>query len=183
MLSDGNKFLIVQKGVVLNDALDEVIAGLDKPFEDANHIAYVTSGIRTAEDQLRIIKGYISRKNIEDEFIGDATVDKKVVWEGKEIYSWQLSWGKLLNHGVIINPPLRAELLLDYVNKAGKNRKGDYFNPSVHFLGKAFDIGGGANSVEDEKQIVVGAIKSGNCLAIKDFVVERENNCLHIDIV
>lgn len=182
MLSSNNKFLIVKDGVVLNDKLDKSICKLEPFFKESNHIAYVTSGIRTAEKQLQIIKDFIHNKKISDEFTELAKVESKVIYAGGEIYSWQLAWSKLLNAGVIINPPLKAKLLLDYINKAGKNRKGDFFNPSVHFSGKAFDIGGGPNSVSDEKEIVMEAIKSGTCLEIVSFVVERENNCLHINV-
>ena len=180
-LSEENKFLIVKTGVVLNNQLDAIIYKLDKSFE--GHTAYVTSGIRTPEKQLSIIKDYLHKKGIADEFIEKATVKSKVTYAGEEIYSWQLGWSKLLNAGVIINPPLKAKVLLDYINRSGVNRKGSDINPSIHFLGRAFDIGGGANSIEDEKQIIIGAIKSGLYPEILSFVPERENNCLHINIV
>ncbi len=177
------KFLIINKNVVLNDYLRNGITKLDKFFEAANHIAYVTSGIRTAEKQLQTIREYLDRKKIPDEFIDTAKVDSRITYGGEEIYSWQLGWSKLLNAGVIINPPLRAKLLLDYFNSAGVNRKGGFFEPSIHLFGKAIDIGGGANSVSDELEIVKTAVKSGVLLEIKSYVVERENNCLHLNFV
>lgn len=182
MLSDKNKFLLVKKGVVLNAFLDGVVNKLDKFFEQANHIAYVTSGIRTAEEQLRIIKNFVKEKKIADEFIDSATVNSLVLWNGKQIYSWQLAWSKLLNIGVIVNPPLKAEVLLDYIHRSGENQKGFIKNPSVHFLGLAFDIGGGLNSVKDEETILDEAIKSKEMPEIVGTVVERENNCLHVDL-
>jgi len=183
MKSKENKFLIVKDNVKLNDKLDAAIVKFDKVFEKANHKAYVTSGIRTAEDQLRIIKDYCTRKGIKDDFIKDAKVDSKVQYDNEEIYSWQLAWSKLLNAGIIINPPIKAKLLLSYIGKNGKERKGDYFNPSPHFFERSFDIGGGADSIENEKDIVIEAIKKGELAMVKSFVVERQNNCLHIDII
>lgn len=181
-ISDKNTNLLVREGVVLNPLLDKVAVKLDRFFAAANHYAYVTSGIRTAEDQLRIIKGYIERKKIVDEFIENATVDSMVQYEGKDIYSWQLGWSKLLNRGVIINPPLAAEVLLDYTNSRGENRKGSIIQPSAHFRGTCLDIGGGSNTIGDETAIVQEAIDSKQILEIVSTVPERENNCLHLNL-
>jgi hypothetical protein len=182
MKSKQNKYLIVKQNVILNEKLDDAIYKLEPYFRAVNLIAYVTSGIRTANDQLRIIKDYLTRKNIKDEFIND-DVNSKVVYNGEQIYSWQLAWSKLLNANVIINPPLQAKLLLSYIGRTGKDRKGDLFNPSPHFAGKSFDIGGGANSITDEKQALISAIKAGAVPMIKGFVEERQNNCLHVDVI
>ena len=182
MLSKQNKFLKIRPGVELTPLLDRVASKLEPFFAEAKHIAYVTSGKRNPEDQLRIIKDYVKRKNIQDEFIEGAKLGSQVSWKGKIIYSWQLAWSKLLNAGVIINPPLRAEVLLDYINKSGVNRKGAFLNPSVHFSGLALDIGGGANSIGDETAIVKKAIVSKTIPEIVSIVPERENNCLHINV-
>lgn len=181
--SINNKYLIVKAGVNLNEKLDAVIAKLDKHFAEADHKAFVTSGIRNETDQLRIIKDYCIKRKIDDPYIKDSAINTKTIWEGKEIYTWQLAWSKLLNQGIIINPPATAEVLLDYYNRHDINRKGDKIQPSVHFQGRAFDIGGGANSVDDEKQILVSAIQGGGFPMITNFVVERQNNCLHVDVV
>ena len=183
MKSAANKNLIVKQNVILNDKLDIVICQFDEYFGYHKHTAYVTSGVREPMDQLRIIKNYCTQKNIKDEFIEKANLLSKVIWNEQEIYSWQLAWSKLLNAGVIINPPKTAKLLLDYVNKSGKNRKGDMFAPSIHFAGRAFDIGGASNGVNDELEIVIEAIKAGAVPTVTNFVVERENNCLHINVV
>lgn len=181
MLSTKNKFLLINEGVILNELLDLVSAGLDKFFEQEKLTAYVTSGKRNPEDQLRIIKKYVKRKNIQDEFIENAVLHSQVTWNNKIIYSWQLAWSKLLNAGVLINPPIRAEVLLDYV-KSGVNKKGIFMNPSVHFLGTALDIGGGSNSIGDETAVVQKAIASKEIPQIVSIVPERENNCLHINV-
>lgn len=183
-LSDQNTNLLVRDTVVLNPLLDKVAVKLEPFFKAANHTAYVTSGVRQPEDQLRIIKHYCEQKKIEDDLIKneDFAIDHKVLNDGKEIYWWQLGWSKLLNKNVIINPPLAAEVLLDYFNKHGVNRKGHVINPSIHFLGRAIDIGGGANTIHDEEAIVNEAIASGQVPEIIDTVSERENNCLHLNL-
>lgn len=183
MKSDNNKFLKVNKGVDLNNELDEVIASLDPEFEAAGVIAFVTSGIRTPEEQLDIIKDYCHRKNIQDVFISSAELNKKVQVNGEEVYSWQPAWSKLLKAGIIINPPLRAKCLADYINAAGVNRKGDFFNQTVHASKKAFDIGGGGNGVSDETKVMQKAIASKKFPKIKGITIERNNNCVHTDII
>ena len=179
-LSKNNVFLTVAPDVVLNEALDKVISRCDIFFAKANHKATVTSGIRTPQKQLEIIFHYLDKKGIKDDYILHSDINTRLLYEGHEIFTWQLAWSKLLNAGVIINPPLRAMVLLDYTNRRGENMKGQYMNPSVHFLGKAFDIGGGGDGIENELAILKEA--KSNIPQILDFVVERSNNCLHIDI-
>lgn len=179
--SNTNKFLLLAPGVLLNEKLDNAISHLDKFFEEANHKAFVTAGIRTADEQLELIKKYCVRFKILDDQIQNAELDKKITWNGKEIYSWQMGWCKLLNSGVIINPPIRAEVLLDYTNDNGINRKGGFISESPHFFGRSFDIGGASNSIEDEKQIIITAIKSGEFPTMR-YKAERKNNCIHIDV-
>ncbi len=182
-LSDQNTNLLVRATVVLNPLLDKVATKLDKFFNAANHHAYITSGVRRPADQLAIIKYYVEQKKVDDDFIKETiTVDKRVEWEGREIYGWQLAWSKLLNRNVIINPPIAAEVLLDYINKDGVNRKGAIIQPSAHFKGMALDIGGGSNTIGDEVAIVQEAIDSGEVPEIVSIVSERENNCLHLNL-
>jgi hypothetical protein len=183
MKSSNNKFLIVDKGVEINDELDEVIVSLDPEFEAAGLMATVTSGIRTPDEQLDIIKDYCRRKNIQDVFIASAELSKKVQFNGEEIYSWQPAWSKLLEAGILINPPLRAKCLVDYINAAGINRKGVYFNQTIHASKKAFDIGGAGNGVADEAKVMQKAIASKKFPKIKGITIERNNNCVHTDII
>lgn len=183
--SEANKFLIVKAGVVLNPFLDDIAVKLDTlVFAPANHIAYITSGIRTGEDQLRIIRQYLLKKRIADPYINApaATLTSKIDWNGMRIYSWQLAWSKLLNAGIIINPPMEAEVLMDYVNSAGVNKKWQKIPPSIHFYGRALDIGGAANGISDETAIVKQAIADKLIPEITGIVIERENNCLHLNL-
>lgn len=176
-----NKFLIVQAQVVLTPIIEPVITALDRYFEAANHKAMVTSGKRDPEDQLRIIRNYLTKKGLAEKYPEAMTCglqDKDTAGN----YLWQMAWSNLLNVGIIINPPLRAKCLMDYTGKSGKNLKGVSLYPSVHFQGTAFDIGGAGNGIADEAAIVQKALDD-KMAGLASTLVERENNCLHCNCV
>jgi hypothetical protein len=177
-LSLQNKNLIVRPGVDLTDTIDPVISALDPYFE--GRLAYVTSGLRTKEHQLDIIKQYAKLKGIAKEFpaVLSATLDAKTFFEGHAVFAWQPAWSRLLERGVIINPPVAASPLFDYVRN-GKNLKGVVIMPSPHMRGTAFDIGGGSDGVEDERLIIALAI--GKVAGLSGVLVERENNAIHVN--
>ena len=95
-------------------------------------------------------------------------------------YSWQLAWSNLLNVGVIINPPVKAICLMNYIRK-GVNKKGQYINQTPHSSGTAFNIGGGSNGIMDELTVLNDALKEKKIPGLKSFLAERENNALHVD--
>ncbi len=177
-----NKFLIVRPGVILTPIITPVILSLEQYFKEANKISYVTSGKRNPEDQLRIIRGYIESKGLKDEFpeaFGKKVEEKFTHPKYGAIYTWQLGWSKLLNIGVIINPPSTAACLLDYI-KNGVNKKGAILNGSPHFNGNCFDVGGGDNGVADETAILQKALKD-RVPGLMNILSERENNACHCD--
>ena len=177
-LSQNNKHLIVRPGVDLTDIIDPVIVSLDPYFE--GRTAYVTSGLRTTAHQLSIIRDYAFRKGISREFpeVITATLDAKTLFEGHAVFAWQPAWSRLLERGIIINPPIAAAPLFDYV-RGGVNKKGIIIMPSPHMRGTAFDIGGGSDGVEDERLIIALAI--GKVPGLVRVLVERENNAIHCD--
>jgi hypothetical protein len=177
-----NKFLIVRSGVKLTPIIEPVICALDKYFEAINKKALVTSGERNPADQLQIIRGYLLNKGLKDQFheAFSKGVDDKVVTETYgEIYTWQLGWSKLLNIGVIINPPKQAACLLDYLRN-GVNKKGLIINGSPHFRGTAFDIGGNDNGISDELPAIQKAL-ADKLPGLVGHLPERENNAIHCD--
>ncbi len=187
MKSTANKWLTVKPGVVVTDVCDPVIAALDRYFADKKKQAFVTSCLRTPESQLGIIRGYLSTKSLASEYpVGmKCALEEKIKWydpyKGQtiEVYGWQPAWSKLLNIGVIINPPLAAECLHDY-HRRGVNVRGKLIQPSPHFRGVAFDIGGAANGIADELQIVSTAM--GERLpGMVSYLAEHDNNAIHID--
>jgi len=185
MNAANNKFLIVKRGVRLNDRIESAIVELDKDFEAANLVAYVTSGERSSQDQLDTIRKYCARYEVDIEFPEIKTcgvLDKINFGEGKKLFTWQRAWSRLLNKGVIINPPLPAEVLFDYIRN-GVNKKGTQIGHSPHYFGKAFDIGGGFDhDITNEVKVLQAAIDRG-INGIKGYLPERKNNCLHVDIL
>lgn len=199
------QFLKVNRGVTCSDKQIEVINKLDKFFERAGKVSYVTSAIRFPTDQLRIIKEYCIKKDVakqfpelltcgvEDKYTKDDLPEKFLsrwhpIWKIKEsIYQWQFAWSKLLLIGIIINPPVRAECLFEYARN-GKSLYMKAIPASPHMIttdrpNGAIDIGGGANGINDEVEIVSGALTQSPDIGIRNMVIERENNCLHLNII
>lgn len=181
--SDKNEFLKVKEGVRLNDRIDTAIVTLESYFKAAGLHAWVTSGERSSEDQLETIRKYAKSNGVDKEFpeILACGVDDKIDFTHEKIYTWQRAWGKLLNIGVIVNPPKPARCLFDYF-RGGENRKGTIINYSPHFFGKALDIGGGTDkNPENEAEVVKKAI-ADKAPGIKGYLLEPKNNCCHVDI-
>lgn len=175
-----NKFLIVKPSVRLTPHIIPVIVGLDEEFESAGLVAYVTSGQRSSGDQLKTIISYCHRYNIAQDYPEVLTC----LPEDKEggLYIWQPAWSKLLNIGVIINPPYPAKVLMDYWRN-GVNKKGMIIGHSPHYPGLAFDIGGGIDhDITNELVVVKRAYeKTPRIPGFKGYLPERKNNCIHID--
>jgi hypothetical protein len=182
-----NRFLKVNRGVVLTDVIEPVIIALDKYFEKEGKVAYVTSGLRTSLDQIGIIRSYLVKKGL-DKIYPNAMkceLNDKAQFGTKVVYAWQEAWSALLNKGIIINPPIAAECLMDYI-RDGKNKKGQIIGVSPHFSGIAFDIGGGADGIDgnvvSELKIIQQAVND-KMQGLKSFLAERNNNCVHIDCI
>ena len=179
MSARNNKWLIVRDGVELTSSIEPVIEALDSYFEKHNLKAYVTSGLRDEKAQLQVIRTYLTKKGLNTKYPeameGEAE-DKNP--DGN--YRWQMAWSNLLATGLIINPPLRAICLMDYIRN-GKNRKGQWINQTPHANGKSFDIGGGANSIADEAVVLDEALNEKKIPGLKGILKEGENNAIHID--
>jgi len=182
MNPEKNKYLKIKPSCFRTPITDTVIARLEHYFEKYKHYVWVTSVRRDSQGQLNVIRDYAEKKGIDKEFseIKTCQFNDTIMYEGREIYSWQRTWSKLLSVGILINPPMPAEVLFDYI-RYGVNKKGETIQPSSHFYGKAFDIGGGTNLINDEVEIVSEAISDDSGLGIKNIVIERENNCLHVN--
>jgi hypothetical protein len=181
MKSLQNNWLIVGKNVILTEHIDPVIAALDIYFANTNLKSYVTSGLRKPEDQLRIIRGALVSHRLADTYeTAFDDIGKKIQYEGKEVYSWQPGWSKLLNVGFIVNPPYDAEVLMDYTRPGStENKKGKMIYQSPHTRGTAFDIGGGSDGLDNELAVLKQA--TGKVKGLKGYLLERNNNCLHVD--
>lgn len=176
-LSRQNKHLTVLSSVILTPAIDVAIYNMDEYFGRLGLKGNVTSGLRDAERQLKVIRDYLKAKRLDIKY-PDAMSCKVADKLPNGDYVWQMAWSNLLSIGVIINPPLRAKLLMDYFNKAGQNRKGAVFNQTPHANGLSFNIGGGANGINDELKAVELSAKE-RMPGLLNYLVERENNAIH----
>src|SRR5690606_36408757 len=140
------------------------------------------SGLRTPLKQLQIIQDYLLKLGLAKKYPVAMTckVNDQMTWEGMTVFKWQPGWSRLLNEGIIINPPFRAKCLMDYIRN-GVNKKGYWINPSPHFKGVSFDVGGGDNGINDELQLIEPQM--GVIPGLVNMVIERNNNCLHLDCV
>lgn len=177
---NNNKSLIVRDTVKLTPHIIPVIVALDDFFQSHQLKAFVTSGFRDPVNQLNVIRSYLKRKNL-DTVYPDAMVCNVNDMLPDGTFQWQMAWSNLLNVGVIINPPLRAMCLMNYVVK-GVNKKGLFINQTPHARGTAFDVGGNSNGIMDEAAVLAEA-KKQNLAGLRGFLLERENNCVHVDCV
>lgn len=174
-----NKWLIVNDDVKMTPIIEPVIIGLDKYFEKHQLKAYVTAGERDSVDQLNTIRKYCKRYKVDLEFPEVLTCKPTDKLPSGE-YVWQKAWSRLLNIGVIINPPFPAIVLFDYF-RDGKNKKGKQIGHSPHYYKRALDIGGGTDhDITNEVAVVEEALKDG-LPGLVGYLPERKNNCTHLD--
>ena len=177
-----NKFLIVRPSIRLTPIISPVLMEMDKIFQELGVTARVTRGQSTSEDQLAIVVQYAKRYGVDKEFpevLRCLATDK--IGTSNE-YVWQRAWSRLLNIGVIINPPYPAVALFDYIRNGG-NRKGQRIGYSPHVHGTAFDIGGGTDHDISNELVVVEEAKRRKIPGLKGYLPERKNNCVHIDCI
>jgi len=180
-----NRYLTLHHGVARTPETDPAIAQLDMYFGRAGLRQRITSIHRTPPEQLKIILLYARGHGIPTEFSPDWKDIMRVVDDPQygKIFCWQKVWSELLSRGIIINPPMQARCLMDYMRN-GRNMKGSIIYTSPHVATwKCFDIGGWSPedpTVEKEWNVVQTAIQSGVRIRAQ---VERANNCIHCEVV
>jgi hypothetical protein len=158
--------------IVLNPRLDATLCAIDKYWPERSEI--VTSGVRVPADSLRIIRNYLMERGLDKVYPEAMTCDiLEMSPNEKGIYVWQKAWSALLNTGLIINPPYPAVCLMDYF-RDGINKIGRTIGQSPHIRGTAFDLSG-LDSLTIVKRLVEDKM-------ISNFLIERANNCIHIDL-
>lgn len=189
-------WLSVKNGVVLTPALEESIVCVRQYFAKHKHKAFVTSGVRDPDSQLKNILLYAKAKGIYDsypEWIDG--IKNKLKWDAKvpasqeivsafklsEVYWWQRTWSHLLHLNVIINPCIASMCLMDSKRGDGSNRKGSVIPASPHFSGRSWDVGGGDGGAQKEYDILAEAKKDPKSRIIK-LTLEVQNNAVHVDI-
>jgi uncharacterized protein YcbK (DUF882 family) len=157
------QFITIRSGVKLTPEVARVVRELDSEFGAANLRVTVTSGLRTPEDQLRIIRNEAIKRGLHQQYpaIQTATVD--------DVESWLDAWDALLNRvGFIVNPPRDARSRI-----TGKS-----YRPSPHTRGEAFDLSGAElNRIAD---VVRGYCRKGG--TISQILLEPKNNAVHIGV-
>jgi hypothetical protein len=182
----GLKWLMVRDSVILTPIITPVILGMDLEFAEAKQTGIVTSGKRDPMKQLRIIQDYAIANHIDGEFplikSTSMVLTARVIFGTQTVYWWQPAWSRLLNLGIIINPPLRAAQLFDQF-RDGKyySLAGTMIDPSEHFDGTCFDVGDGLDedhTIEGELVVVRAALVK-KLPGLKSITVERKQNCIH----
>ena len=70
---------------------------------------------------------------------------------------------------------------MDYFRPGSiSNSKGRVIGQSPHTSGRAFDIGGGPDGLGNELRVIESAM--GKVKGLKGFLLERNQNCLHVDV-
>ena len=189
MPASDNEYLKVKPGVVLTPSIEPPIVALDEWFRQYQCKSYVTSGLRDPKSQFRIIQQAAIARGLNKEFpqIIAASIDSMMVNGTQSVPVWLPVWSRLLTIGFLVNPPLEAKVMFDYVHPKSERiiPAGTVIQPSAHFKGTAFDIGGRGESqdqtINDELEILKLAFDSGTIPEILSYTIERENNALHCD--
>jgi len=182
------KNLTLRATVHLTPSIQRTIELMDKFFD--GEPTDVTDGFRTTHDQLALIIKKLATHGKDMEFMEFVQGIKQsfriedtahIPEINRDLFWWQRGWSRLLNIGEIINPPVPAEVMFDYVND-GRNKKGEIIQISNHQHGLAVDFGGGKNLLAKSK-CVLKAKESGECF-IKNFRIEKgAQNCVHVDTI
>ena len=187
MNAHDNKFLRVKPGVVLTPVIEPTIVDLEQDFAAAGIVAWVTSGKRGPEDQLRIIREALLKRKMDNIYPDTfkCGITDKVSYNGRMIFGWQLGWSALLNAGFVVNPPFEAEALLDYYRPGSRtNSKGRMIGQSPHLKGTAFDIGGGSDGISGITTNELSVMKKAlarKAKGLKGYLPEHANNAIHCD--
>jgi hypothetical protein len=118
-----NRWLIVRKGVVLRPSISTVIVQLDGFFGKHAVRSYVTTGLRSAADQIRIILDAGFARGVPREWpeLRGGTGDTLVMHAGQPTPLWYVVCGRLLTIGFLINPPVESKVPFDNVHPSGRS--------------------------------------------------------------
>jgi peptidoglycan hydrolase-like protein with peptidoglycan-binding domain len=159
----GFAFITINPGVLTNPEINKVLRQLDGYFKKANLSVTLTSGIRTPQKQLDIIRNAAVRRGIDAKYpaIRTATVD--------DIESWLGTWDELLNRKkFIVNPPKPVTSRIS----------GRRIDISPHMKGRAFDLSGA--DLDRIASVVQSYCRDNG--GISQILIETVNNAVHIGI-
>jgi hypothetical protein len=155
--------------VRLTPRIEKTLAALEPYFQKANINVRVTSGYRSPQHQLELIREQAIAYGLDKKYpsIRTATV--------ADIESWRGAWDELLNvKGYIINPPVPAKCLLG-------ERRGKVVPASPHILGKSFDLATGDRADLGRVAALVEAFRRDAGLKMQ-IRIEHENNAVHVGL-
>jgi hypothetical protein len=166
-----------RKHVVLTPYLEEIASRISS--HSGGHIARLTSGVRTPQEQVGIIAYWALKMKVNFPEFDPFDLHGQTVIDGKLLYRWQRTWSKLLNLGIIINPPLAAVCLESYV-VGGHDKQGEIIRESPHQRSTAMDF-----VCDEGVDVMLGIIKAAqkSGVPIKSYRVERKQYCVHVDVV
>jgi len=189
--------ITIREGVILDENQRKVLKNIE-PFTTGLDLE-VTRGHDTPRGQLNTIAKYAKRNGVHfpefDAGIADLEEIVDIPTVGR-VMTWQRTWSKLLNIGVIINPPLPAVCLFPYMRPTGEQMQGKVIDQSPHIkkvpsaeeikAGKfdpcAIDFStkvNGVSSISLTAKILNKAKDSG--AGIRVVKLEPKNGCVHID--
>lgn len=184
MKASENKWLKVLENVVLTPTLEECICLLDPWFEKHELEAWVTSGVRTYDHQLKVIRERAIACGLGKEHpdLDHVDLNVPIMFDGKLIPTWQLIWSECLTRGQMVNPPTPTACLFPYTKPNGDKRAaGNVIPTSPHQRERAFDIGGG-KSLDSVAIVVSEAFISKTISNMSGYLKEPAQNCMHVDV-
>lgn len=172
--------LTIRTTVVTTPTILKVFNQIKKCFEDVN--VEISSGLRSPEKQLEIIKHFCKKHGLEKEFPNYETFDLNkfiVLKNGDKEYEWQYLWSKELVIGLVVNPPFDARCKFDYYTTSKKLVKaGTLLRQTPHTSGKCFDLSGAPlNKIASCLDRAKKEFKAD----IVGYKVEPKQNCVHVD--
>jgi hypothetical protein len=175
----------IKPNAVIDDYQQSVINDIEP--HTIGHTLVVTRGHATPLSQLETIHDYAIMHNcLYPEFEAGNLYEKNIViidGLAKNVYLWQRTWSQLLNVGIIINPPVTAEVLSNYF-KDGVNKKGELILPSPHILSNPIDFSAKIDGIPNMKEVVSILTDAKTAGArIRVIKPEPKNGCVHIDLV
>jgi len=184
--SENNKFLVLKRNdggnlvIVLDDFLDGVLVSLDPFFEEKGVRATATSGIRTEDEQMELIRQKALKANLDLVYLDCATADLRSIVHagGHDQPYWQILWSQLLAKGQMINPPIPAKAEFEYRHADGRTiPAGNKVGLSEHQRAEAIDLS--RNDLNLIARTVMYAVSKG-VNGITKVLVEPNNGAVHL---
>jgi hypothetical protein len=189
--------IAIRQGAILDKAQKKIISNIE-PFTTGLDME-VTRGHSTPREQLETIAKLATENGVFFPEFDSAVKDMETIIDiptvGR-VYTWARTVSKLLNIGVVVNPPIRMICLFPYERPSGEQMMGKGINPSPHIKPVPtdeevdegnydpcpIDFSAKVNGISNlllARQIMVRAMAAG--AGIKFVKPEPKNGCIHND--